>query len=271
MINNQEQFLAEVDRNPISVYCYHDLHNVEEQNSFFKHSHEKGQLMYIEGGTIQVETDQKTYFVPGNHYVWIPAGINHGIYSNSKTVLMRTLYIPIKDFEKEYYSTVGVYPATDLLLQLLLHTKDWRGDIEETNRKLYPIVQAIKVLLPDFSKTPIDFTIPKIKDDKLREITQFLNNNLDQNIMLSDLANRFDINERSLHRLFKKDIGISFIKFFTIIRMYKAIDYLAQKKYSISEIASKVGYSSIPTFSNTFYKVIGKRPSDYQRGAEILK
>ena len=117
----------------------------------------------------------------------------------------------------------------------------------------------------DFSKTPINY-FTKVKDPKLKEITQFLDNNLDQNIMLSDLAQRFDINERSLHRLFKKDTNISFIKFFTIIRMYKAIDYLSQKKYSISEIASKVGYSSIPTFSNTFYKVIGKRPSDYQRG-----
>jgi len=271
VINNQEHFLALLDENPESIYCYHDLHNVEEQSTFFKHSHKKGQLMYVEGGTIQVEANKKTFFVPGNHYVWIPAGEIHGIYSNSKTVLMRTLYIPIKEDEKDYYSTMGVYPATDLLLQLLLHTKDWRGDIEESNRKLYPIVQAIKVLLPDFSKTPINFTIPKVKDQKLKEITQFLDDNLDQNIMLSDLAQRFDINERSLHRLFKKDTNISFIKFFTIIRMYKAIDYLSQKKYSISEIASKVGYSSIPTFSNTFYKVIGKRPSDYQRGAEILK
>ncbi|SHI33304.1 AraC-type DNA-binding protein [Mesonia phycicola] len=271
MVNNQEKFLELVDKNPESIFCYHNLHNVEEQNSFSKHTHNKGQLSYVEGGTLQVETDEKIYFVPGNHYIWIPKGVAHSIYSNSKEVLIRTLYIPIKQDEVEYYSNVGVYPANDLLLQLLLHTKDWTGDIEESNRKLYPIVQSIKVLLPDFSKKPINFTIPKIQNEKLNEVSIFLNNNLDKNIMLSELANKFNINERSLHRLFKKDINISFIKFFTIIRMYKAIDYLSQKKYSISEIASKVGYSSIPTFSNTFYKVIGKRPSDYQRGAEILK
>ena len=67
MINNQEHFLALVDENPESIYCYHDLHNVEEQSTFFKHSHKKGQLMYVEGGTIQVEANKKTFFVPGNH------------------------------------------------------------------------------------------------------------------------------------------------------------------------------------------------------------
>nr|WP_255554200.1 AraC family transcriptional regulator [Mesonia aestuariivivens] len=247
------------------------MHYTEENDSFFDHSHKKGQFTYVEGGTIHVKTNITNYFVPGNHFIWIPAGVNHSVYSNSESVQMRSLYIPILSDEKQYYNTVGVYPATDLLLQLLSHTKEWRGDILKSHRKPYPIVQAIKVLLPDFSKTPIHFTIPIIKDEKLKQVTEFLNNNLSENILLSQLAEKFEINERTLHRLFKKNTNISYIKFFTLLRMYKAIDYLAQKKYSISEIASKVGYSSIPTFSNTFYKVIGKRPSDYQRGAEILK
>lgn len=271
MIQNQQEFLELVDSKTESIYCYHNLHIIEEQNSFMKHYHKKGQLIYVEGGTVYIETDKKTYFVPSNHFIWIPSHTMHSVSSNSEEVLMRSLYFPVNQMESGYYGTIGVYPADNLLLQLLLHTKKWRGDIEKNNEKLYPIVQAIKVLLPDFSRMSVTFTIPKVNDEKLKEVTSYLTNNIDKNILLSELANKFDINERSLHRLFKKDIGLSFIKFFTIVRMYKAIDYLAQKKLSISEISSKVGYSSIPTFSNTFYKVIGKRPSDFQRGAEILR
>lgn len=267
-VEKQTEFLAQVDKNLNSIYCYHDIPG---QSFFEQHSHYKGQLIYVEGGTINVETEDKIYFVPANHYIWIPLGMKHSTYSSSDNVMMRTLYFPMDQEELPFYNEIGTYPVHDLLLQLLLYTKDWRGNIERFNRKLYPIVQAIKVLLPDFSQNEVHLTLPKIRDEKLKEVTHYLSENIEKNIMLSDIAEKFDINERSLHRLFKKDINLSFIKFFTLVRMYKAIDYLAQRNYSISEIASKVGYSSIPTFSNTFYKVIGKRPSDYQRGTEILK
>lgn len=267
-VKEYNKFLTQVDRNVNSIYCYHD---VPGQSFFEQHSHQKGQLMYIEGGTVKVETENKIYFVPANHYIWIPPGIKHSTYSSSDEVMMRTLYFPMELDEMAFYSKIGTYATHDLLLQLLLYTKDWRGDIEKFNKKLYPIVQSIKVLLPDFSKNKVSFILPKIRNRKLQKVSCYLSKNTHKNILLADIAHKFDINERSLHRLFKKDINLSFIKFFTLVRMYKAIDYLAQRNYTISEIASKVGYSSIPTFSNTFHKVIGKRPSDYQRGVEILK
>ena len=61
MINNQEHFLALVDENPESIYCYHDLHNVEEQSTFFKHSHKKGQLMYVEGARFKLKPTRKRF------------------------------------------------------------------------------------------------------------------------------------------------------------------------------------------------------------------
>jgi AraC-like DNA-binding protein len=64
---------------------------------------------------------------------------------------------------------------------------------------------------------------------------------------------------------------MSFIQYFTIRRILKAIELLLEKKLSISEVARTVGYNSVPTFSNTFFKILGQRPSDYLNGVEILK
>jgi AraC-like DNA-binding protein len=52
--------------------------------------------------------------------------------------------------------------------------------------------------------------------------------------------------------------------------MLRAIELLQQRDMPVSEIALAVGYSSLPTFSNTFYKVLGQRPTDYVNGRDIL-
>ncbi len=41
--------------------------------------------------------------------------------------------------------------------------------------------------------------------------------------------------------------------------------------YYLTAKAQEVGYNSVPTFSNTFFKILGQRPSDYLNGEEILE
>ncbi|AWG26407.1 helix-turn-helix domain-containing protein [Flavobacterium kingsejongi] len=72
-------------------------------------------------------------------------------------------------------------------------------------------------------------------------------------------------------RVFQKKNFLQNIQFYTIQRILKALSLLLEHKFTVNEVARKVGYSSVPTFSNTFYKIIGQRPSEYISGVEILK
>jgi AraC-like DNA-binding protein len=63
---------------------------------------------------------------------------------------------------------------------------------------------------------------------------------------------------------------MSFIQFYTIRRILKAIELLLDRKLSVKEVAQEVGYNSVPTFSNTFFKILGQRPSDYLNGKDVL-
>ena len=89
--------------------------------------------------------------------------------------------------------------------------------------------------------------------------------------MFSKLAVQFGFSERSLYRLFQKDLGMSFIQYLTIRRILKAIELLLEKKLAVNEVALAVGYNSVPTFSNTFYKILRQRPSEYINGEQFLK
>jgi len=263
----EKYYTKDVDTDKSSIYCHHDLMG---ELLIPTHKHEKAQLLYTEGGLVYVTTETKTYFLPARHFMWIPDTIKHSIHPSSENVMMRNLYFPVDKNEHSFYSNEGIYPVNDLLLQMMLFTNRWNGNLKKGSRN-YFIARAIKAILPEICETNLPLALPTAKDKRLLKVINYLDEHLDETIFFSKLAEKFGFSERSLYRLFQKDMGMSFIQFFTIRRMLKAIELLLEKRLPVSEVAVAVGYNSIPTFSNTFYKLLGQRPSDYLNGVEILK
>lgn len=263
---NNKYYLTEVDKNPNSIFCYHTTMN----NLFIEHhSHDKGQFLYTEGGVVHVKTNTRMYYLPARHYMWIPAGIKHAIYPSSPKVVMRNLYFPMQSNTKEFYKKEGIYHINNLLMELLLFTKNWNGDITKAHKNKYPIVYAFKTLLEQSVSHSLHLELPHPTDSRLISITKYLSDKIDQEHLLPKLASNFSMTDKSLYRLFKKDLNMSFIKYYTQLRIFKSLEYLMNSDYNISQIANMVGYSSLPTFSNTFSKVMGKRPSEYRKTNEI--
>lgn len=268
MKNNQEKYyIQEVDVDPESIYCHHDLMG---ELLIPTHKHDKAQLLYAEGGIVYVTTETKTYFLPARHFMWIPSGVKHSIHPSSEDVMMRNLYFPKEIDDEVFYSKEGIYPVNDLLLQMMLFTNRWNGDLKKESRN-FRIALAIKAILPQICGINLPLALPFPKEQRLVKIVAYIDDNLSENIHFSSLAQKFGFSERSLYRLFQKDMGMSFIQFFTIKRMLRALELLIETKLTVNEIALAVGYNSPPTFSNTFYKILGQRPSDYLKGMEILK
>ncbi|UUC44976.1 AraC family transcriptional regulator [Flavobacterium cerinum] len=266
-VKAEKYYTKEVDTDKNSIYCHHDLMG---ELLIPTHKHEKAQLLYTEGGIVYVTTETKTYFLPARHFMWIPHNIAHSIHPSSENVMMRNLYFPVDKNEHSFYDSEGIYPVNDLLLQMMLFTNRWNGNLKKGSRNFF-IARAIKAILPEICETNLPLALPTAKDKRLLKVIAYLDDHLDDTIFFSKLAEKFGFSERSLYRLFQKDLGMSFIQFFTIRRMLKAIELLLEKRLPVNEVAIAVGYNSIPTFSNTFYKILGQRPSDYLNGVEILK
>ncbi len=262
----EKYYLTEVDKIDSSIYCHHN-----QMGEIFieEHDHYKGQFIYTEGGIVHIKTKTKTHFLPARHYMWIPPNTKHAIYPRTPEVIMRNLYFPIQKNDSAFYRTEGIYPISDLLRLMLCYTRKWSGDILKTDKEKFPIVTAFKVLLPQISQKPLMLTLPRANDPRLQKMVYYLKDNLDKNISLNEIASYLNMSERSFHRLFKGDFKMTFIHYYTLLRMFKAVEYILENKYTIGEIALMVGYSSLPTFSNTFSKILGKRPTEYLRGNNI--
>lgn len=255
-------FLTEVDKIPDTVYCLHDQMG---ENQIETHSHHKGQFLYTEGGVVYIITEEKTFFLPARHYMWIPPEKAHSIHADSGNVIMRNLYFPITENDAAFYFRTAIYPVNDLLYQMILFTNTWNGHVGRTNSSHFLFVSAFKEILPEVSKFSLPLALPEVTDPRLRKLIDYLNVNMQESIQFSDLAREFSYSHRTLSRLFQQVLGMSFVQFFTILRMMKALQLLLEDNMSINEVAMQVGYESVPTFSNTFNKIIGIRPSEYMK------
>lgn len=96
------------------------------------------------------------------------------------------------------------------------------------------------------------------------EITAFLEENLEKNLRLEDLANRFSYSLSSIRRIFREETGVSVMEYLTRLRTEKAKLLLQEQTMTVEEIALAVGYANIYYFSNAFKSRTGKSPTAYR-------
>ncbi len=266
-ITEDRLYLTEVDKYPESIYCLHDILG---EKSVPRHEHAKGQFIYVEGRGVYVYTDEKSYFLPSRHFMWIPPHTMHWLDVYNTNVLVRNLYIPVSESDPDFFRKCGVYPVNDLLLHMITYTSNWSGQILSGNLPAYHFVMGFKYILTTNENLALKLAIPTASDERLKAILIYMEENLQKSDNFIDVARRFHFSERTLSRLFSKDLGISFGQYNTILRMIKAIQLLLEGNYPINEIAEKVGYCSIPTFSNSFTKMTGMRPTEFVKLKSVL-
>jgi transcriptional regulator GlxA family with amidase domain len=72
-----------------------------------------------------------------------------------------------------------------------------------------------------------------------------------------------------LSRLFQETMKISFLQYFKLLRMVKAIEMMLQTDKSMSEIAYTLGYNNLSAFSNIFYQLTRTRPSEFAKQLQL--
>ncbi len=97
----------------------------------------------------------------------------------------------------------------------------------------------------------------------IKWVLEYLEENYDKNPGLNELADRAELNPAYLSLLFKEEVGVSFVKYLTELRMGKARELL-DAGYRVGEVSEMVGYSNYRYFCDIFKKHEGKTPNEYK-------
>lgn len=244
------------DQNSDSFISYH-----QQLGCFYSdwHQHPLGQLVYAENGCIHVNSEGKKILLPGWYGAWIPPGTYHEIWSDSPQLHMRALCFPIANTEASSNHQLAVFPISPLLREMIRYTEKWTQGSQDSPQA-NTLMQALQDLLPEEIANAIPVCLPSTSHAKLAQTLDYIQQHLHEKISIQQIASHFGFSVRSLTRLFCKQIGISYSSYCKIARIMKALELIETGIDSVSELAGRVGYESLSTFSNNFLDVCGNRP-----------
>jgi AraC family transcriptional regulator len=105
---------------------------------------------------------------------------------------------------------------------------------------------------------------PSLPGFKLRQITDWMAENLAEEFNLDRLAARAGLSKFYFNRLFKNALGVTPSHYQMNLRMDAAKRLLRETKKSVVEIALDVGYANPSHFAQLFKRETGLSPSDYR-------
>ena len=101
--------------------------------------------------------------------------------------------------------------------------------------------------------------------DKLHILTDYLMQNIGQVLTLQQISKDLGISVPSLKRLTQENCSKSPIAYFNELKMEEAKRLITESPLNITEIALRLGFSSVHHFSKTFKQKTGFSPSEFKK------
>jgi len=115
--------------------------------------------------------------------------------------------------------------------------------------------------LPDFSSG-----LSSEHAEKMHLVKRMLDENMDQQWSLKDLAHRVGTNEYNLKKYFRELFGKTVFGYLHEVRMKASKDELCQPGSSVNEVAQRMGYKHPTHFTAAFKKYYGILPTKLRMG-----
>lgn len=107
--------------------------------------------------------------------------------------------------------------------------------------------------------------LPMGTESITEKILLYIEDNLDKELTLEDIAEEFRYSKFYLARIFKENTGVTLHKYIQGRRLDEAAKELAETKKPIAQIAFQAGYASQQAFTQAFGRAYVCTPQEYRR------
>lgn len=225
------------------------------------HSHEKGQLVYVESGFQYITVDGNIYLLPQNHAAWIPPGSIHKTNTHSEKIKLMIMFADVGP-SSVFHHEINVFSVPPVLKEMIKYSERWsKNRSKDPDAMLF--LKALFNELPHFVEHSLKLHIRLPEDRRLAKPIEYLHNHYQKDLRIEDLSEISLLSLRSLERIFKKETGMTLNKYQQILRIIKSLELLSSGDLTISETAYEVGYKSVQAFTRSFQTVMKSRPTDF--------
>ncbi|WP_270090778.1 helix-turn-helix transcriptional regulator [Sphingobacterium sp. SYP-B4668] len=253
-----DQLINSVDQHPDSILVMRQ----QTEQRLPAHQHDKAQLLLVYGGIAYLQTDEKDFYIPSNHYIWIPQNYPHNLMFNTQDLYIINIYFPDESAD-DFYDELGIYPVSNLLAEMLSFSEKWQGDYYKGSWE-FEFLSTLKSVLSKENLKKFSIQLPTTDDQRLNIIINNFRNRLNENLNLDTIAQQSGMSVRSLTRLFQAKLHITFVQYLKMLRIIRAMELIKDTDLNMTEIAYEIGYSNIAAFSNNFHQLTNMRPTEFK-------
>lgn len=148
------------------------------------------------------------------------------------------------------------------------HLKDLYKQVKVFNKTQYEaILKLLEIFASQLSSVMAEKIIQQNEGEppRIRKAKRFIQEHIDQDITLSEVASSVNWSAYYFSRMFKKTTGFNFVDYLARVRIERAKHMLLNPHLNVSEIAYEVGFQSITHFNRVFRKLTGNSPTDFRK------
>ncbi len=252
------------------IYAYY--YQVRNQNYAFPgEKHNFWELTFIDNGSLTTSVDGEEYQLHEMDLILYAPDQFHTQSNQSEQSCSYLTILFDMDLSDDFLITNRVYHAHRELHRAL---NDFikvsnNGMLYDNELMLCYLKELIiRVLQYDFLDASPVASSPmqqKFENELLNEIIIFINDNIYEQLTIEDICLKFSISRSSLQTLFKNNLNVAPKQYISNLKLAKSKLLIKESIYTISEISSMLGFTSIHYFSRKFKQVFGITPSDYAK------
>ncbi|OLZ73471.1 AraC family transcriptional regulator [Streptomyces sp. IMTB 2501] len=216
------------------------------------HRHDDHQIVYAGRGVVAVTTGAGSWVAPATRAIWVPAGTVHAHQAHGELEL-HLMGLPATE-NPLALDTPTVLAVGPLLRELIIaHTAAPDDGSPERAR-----LRA--VLLDQLRASPQQpLHLPTPHSPVLRALCDILRADPADGRTLAELGRQVGASDRTLSRLFRQDLGMTYPQWRTQLRLHHALVLLAERT-PVTTVAHRCGWSSASAFIDVFRRAFGHTP-----------
>ena len=216
------------------------------------HRHDDHQIVYAARGVLAVSTSAGTWITPGNRAIWVPAGTVHAHQAHGDVELHLVGVPPTEN--PLNLTTPTVLAVAPLLRELIVsYTRTPDDDSPERMRVHAVLLDQLRAA----RRQPLHLPAPTTP--LLGAVCDILHANPADKRTLTELGRHVGASARTLSRLFRSDLGMTFPQWRTQLRLYTALVLLADR-VPVTTVAHQCGWASASAFIDVFRRAFGYTP-----------
>jgi AraC-like DNA-binding protein len=205
---------------------------------------------------VSVTTGAGCWVAPATRAIWVPAGRVHAHQAHGELEL-HLVGLPSPDNPLGLTEPTVLHVGPLLRELITAYTREPHDESPERARLRGVLLDQLRAS----PQQPVHLPAPT--DPRLRALCAILHADPADTRTLAVLGRQVGASDRTLARLFRTDLGMTFPQWRTQLRLHRALVLLAENT-PVTAVANNCGWSSPSAFIDVFRRAFGHTPGAHQ-------